>query len=342
MSPNIIWEPEHRRMFLATQSWVELNKISCHLHFGSLLYCTSPPLILMCPWKPIMAIMSLHFLIYFTLMVVRDTCHLVPTLKNKAGRDRQSNRKALFLLEGKPAVSLHIMFHGRLMSLDSSWAQSLSGGLPCLMWSSLKWSTPWHASFPHQGQSWHSVISESTCFLLLFWLRALQAEDKCTENNFTKWCDKNNLTYTNKHTCHPRTASPWPCHHILLLSRPVCCKKVSPVPPPILFLFIFWFFSPSFLSSLSSSSSSLLLYLSPVSDGGSRTEWRAFEAGGIYRRRLNRWEIYCISKCSINSLCLSHQSLARSLPSPPSRCKFSVDFPLKHMLQLWVGCHLSL
>lgn len=153
------------------------------------------------------------------------------------------------------------------------------------------------------------------CFLLLLWLRVLQVEDKDRENNSTKWWDKNNLIYTNKHTCHPHTASTWPCCHILLLPQPICCKKnvVScAASHPVLFIFV----SFSLFLFLPSSSSSLLLYLSPVTDSGGRTEWHAFEAGGIHCRRLNRWETDCISKYSINSLCLSCQSLSLSvLPS---------------------------
>lgn len=61
----------------------------------------------------------------------------------------------------------------------------------------------------------------------LLWLCPLQVGNKQggKRNNSAKWRDKNNLTHTNEHTCHPRTASPWPCHHILLLSSQSVAKK---------------------------------------------------------------------------------------------------------------------
>lgn len=86
-------------------------------------------------------------------------------------------------------------------------------------------------------------------FLLLLWLRVLQVEDKHRENNSTKWWDKNNLIYTNKHTCHPHTASTWPCCHILLLPQPICCKKLSSLVPPLILFCLFLSLSPCFFSS---------------------------------------------------------------------------------------------
>lgn len=172
-----------------------------------------------------------------------------------------------------------------------------------------------------------------------------------TQKITTKWRDKNNLAYTNKRTCHSHSASPWPWRHILplpparLLQKEKKHFRLCRLSSWFIFLSFYivsFSFFLSFFTFTSSSTSSWLLRVFPVADSSSRRkEWHAFEAGGIYRRRVNRWEIDCVSKCSINSLCLSHQSLSQCLP-PPSRCKFPADFPLKHMLQLWVGCHLSL
>lgn len=208
-------------------------------------------------------------------------------------------------------------------------------------WSEAHLDTP---PFPQQGQSWHSVISGSTCFLLLA-LALFPASRKQTsrkKNSSAKWGDKNNLTHTYEHTCHPRTESPWPCRHILLLySQSVAEKKKNFCLLRRLSSCLF--FSFSLPSSLSSSPSSSPLYVSPVADGSGRTGWRAFEAGGIYHRRINRWEIDCIFKCSISSLCTSRRPLPPPLVlSSPSRREFPADFPQKHMLQLWVGCYLSL
>lgn len=151
----------------------------------------------------------------------------------QASRDVQNNRK-YFISLGSQTKNCRAFAHNVWWKVNV-WAQSLSGGLPCLMWSSVKWSTPWHASFPQQGQSWHSVISESTCFLLLLWLCALQVEDKQKITSLNDW---------TKITLHRQTSTPaTPAQHLLDLvvtssyfpSQSVCKKLPSPTLPLILF-----------------------------------------------------------------------------------------------------------
>lgn len=86
-------------------------------------------------------------------------------------------------------------------------------------------------------------------FLLLLSLRVLRVEDKHGENNSANWWDKNNLIYTNKHTCHPHKASTWPCCHILLLPQPICYKELSSLVPPLILFCLFLSLSPCFFSS---------------------------------------------------------------------------------------------
>lgn len=80
------------------------------------------------------------------------------------------------------------MSHGRLMS-------GLFPSSVTLRRSDVKWSTPWHASFPQQGQSWHSVISERHTFrppALALYPASIR---QMWENDSTKWRDKNNLAH---------------------------------------------------------------------------------------------------------------------------------------------------
>lgn len=101
------------------------------------------------------------------------------------------------------------MSHGRSMSGLGYFAGVWCGG----QWSEARPDTP---PSTQQGQSWNSVISESTLVLLLLRLCALQRTRQTQENDFTKWRDENNLAHLPPPP--PATASTWPCHHILLLS----------------------------------------------------------------------------------------------------------------------------
>lgn len=242
--------------------------------------------------------------------------------QTNTSRVSQSSTKTLFLLDvtlGIESVHFNVSWkvNVRARSELSHFARSA-----CLMWSSVKWSAPRHASFPQQGQSWH-FLSLVRAHVSSSRSAPCPASQRRThrEKNTTSLNDETEITlHAQTHLPPPRSIS------LTLPSRPPTVparlfqtKLLSSVPPLILFpsLFhCFFFVSLPLLSS--SSSSSRLLFAFPVSVGSRRTEWRAFEARRIHRRRINRWEIYCVSECSINSLCLSHQSLALSLRLPPS------------------------
>ena len=261
-------------------------------------------------------------------------------------RDSRSNRKP-FICPGSQPQNCRVCAHNVSWKVNV-WtllrAQSVSAGPSCLMrrrWSEAHLDTP---PFPQQGQSWHSVISESTCFLLLA-LALCPASRKQTRRKKKKTL----LNDGTKITSHTQTSTPaTPAQHLLdlvvissyfpanLLQKKEEKKLLSPAPP--LILLIFFFFPPFPPPPLHRCCA-----FSPVADGSGRTGWRAFEARGIYHRRINRWEIDYIFKCSISSLCTWCRPLLPSLVlPPPSRREFPADFPQKHMLQLWVGCHFSL
>lgn len=75
--------------------------------------------------------------------------------QTNTSRVSQSSTKTLFLLDvtlGIESVHFNVSWkvNVRARSELSHFARSA-----CLMWSSVKWSAPRHASFPQQGQSWH-------------------------------------------------------------------------------------------------------------------------------------------------------------------------------------------
>lgn len=90
-------------------------------------------------------------------------------------------------------------------------------------WSSVKWGKPWHASLLRQGQSWRSVISESALFLSSS-SGSVPCKRETKSKKMTSFSGEPKIT---QRTCHPRAATTWPCHHILPLSWPICCKKAA-------------------------------------------------------------------------------------------------------------------
>lgn len=166
-----------------------MNKTRCHLHFGTCLLAS--------PWVPSASMRASPVPAPCTLGGV--SCTTSPTHRKQQESVRVAPK--LFICPGSQTQNRWVFAHNVSWKVNV-WAQSLSGGLPCLMWSSVKWSTPWHASFPQQGQSWHSVISEITCFLLPLCLCALQVEDK------TQITSPNDGTRITLHTQTKTPATP--------------------------------------------------------------------------------------------------------------------------------------
>lgn len=218
----------------------------------------------------------------------------------------------------------------------------------CRVWCGRRWSeahldTP---PFPSKDSPDTLSLVRAHVFLLLLWLCALQVED--TDDNFTKWQDQNNLTYTNKHTCHPRTASLWPCRHILLLSRANLLQNefclLCRLSPCFVYFVFFSLFLPPFPPSpppLHHCCYCTCLQSQTATTGQSDVPLKPeeFTVGDSTGEKL----IVFPGVQSTFSACHVNLSLPSSLPpSHPSQCEFPADFPLKHMLQLRVGCHLSL
>lgn len=172
-------------------------------------------------------------------------------------RDSRSNRKP-FICPGSQPQNCRVCAHNVSWKVNV-WtllrAQSVSAGPSCLMrrrWSEAHLDTP---PFPQQGQSWHSVISESTCFLLLA-LALCPASRKQTRRKKKKTL----LNDGTKITSHTQTSTPaTPAQHLLdlvvissyfpanLLQKKEEKKLLSPAPPLILLIF---FFFPPFLPFL--------------------------------------------------------------------------------------------
>lgn len=271
--------------------------------------------------------------------------------QTNTSRVSQSSTKTLFLLDvtlGIESVHFNVSWkvNVRARSELSHFARSA-----CLMWSSVKWSAPRHASFPQQGQSWH-FLSLVRAHVSSSRSAPCPASQRRThrgkKHNFLKWWDRNNFARTNKHTCHPRATFPWPCRHVLLLSRPVCSKQncchlcrlssCFPLCFIVSFLSLFPCSPPPRLHR-----GCCLRFQSQSAAGGQSDVPLKPEEFTIGESTGEKFIVFpsvqsTPSACHINPLLF----LSVCLPPSPSRCKYPADFPLKHMLQLWVGCHLSL
>lgn len=264
--------------------------------------------------------------------------------QTNTSRVSQSSTKTLFLLDvtlGIESVHFNVSWkvNVRARSELSHFARSA-----CLMWSSVKWSAPRHASFPQQGQSWH--------FLSLVRARVSSSRSApCPASQRRTHREKNTTSLNDETeiTLHAQTNTPaTPAQHFLDLavtssycpgpSVPNKIVVICAASHPVSFLSLFPCSPPPRLHR-----GCCLRFQSQSAAGGQSDVPLKPEEFTIGESTGEKFIVFpsvqsTPSACHINPLLF----LSVCLPPSPSRCKYPADFPLKHMLQLWVGCHLSL
>lgn len=189
----------------------------------------------------------------------QHACEISLTKHTQAERVRVT--KPLFSPGGQTHCTLCISSKGKLTyGLSFDFAEVRGGR----QWSEANLGTP-----PYSGKDSPDAQSLVRAH---FFLSSSSGSVPCKrETKSKKMTSLSGEPKITQRTCHPRAATTWPCHHILLLSWPICCKKAAVSVHRLSSCFSYLWSCPP----RPHTSSSL------VADCSVGTRWRAAQPGGI-------------------------------------------------------------